>query len=419
MRSKILHKLFLLVLDGLCIGFAFIGAYYFRLGTFSHSEFIFSEYFQMGILMIPIWLFFLAYQGRYSLREQSFFEKFNTVVSASLLGALLFPLLFYFTNEVFFSRGIIVILFFLGSFFLLSLSLIERKISEYQAKNNIHMSRMLVIGANRNAEIIIKKLIQNFSHHKPVAILTPYGSKKKEISGVKVFGKLDALEKIFISEKINEIFLCEGIEHSENLASFCRNKGIPLRTSFETLGISPQQSQAENIEGTVFLSIYQSPLFGWGQFYKRMFDVVLSVIGLVIFSPYFFLHRKNLTTQKFKNGIGEDETFDGYVFYGNLQGEKSGRKHYYGHNIALLLNVLKKDMSLVGPKDLTVDEYDEIFKGKKEQSAVRFILRPGIFSPHIFQDCIPERILRSEILYIKTWSFWGDLVLLWKRLRGK
>ncbi len=413
MRSKIINKLFLLLFDTVVIFIAFISAYFFRLGTFFHSEFIFSEYIEISFLMIPLWIIFLAYQGRYCLTEKTFFEKFNIILIGSLLGSLLFPLIFYFKNEVFFSRGIIVILFFIAVTLLFSLSYVEKKISEYQAKHNIQMSRMLVIGANKNAEAIIEKLIKNFSHHKPVAILTPYGSKKSHISEVPILGKLDALEKIFLSENIDEIFLCEGIEHSENLSSFCRNKGIPLRTSFETLGISPQQTQAENIEGTVFLSIYQSPLFGWGQFYKRIFDIIISSIGLLIFSPYFFIYRKNLTTEKFQNGIEESSTFNGYVFEKeaiNENGKKQkNKKIFWGHNISLLINVLKKDMSIVGPKDLMHDEYDHIFQDKKEQSAIRFILRPGIFSPHKFECFTPEKILRSEISYIKNWSFWGDL----------
>ncbi len=396
--------------DAVMIFLAFVGAYYFRLGTFSHSEFLFSDYISMGLMTIPLWLLILAYQGRYTLFEKSLSENFRIAMISSLLASLIFPMMFYFTNERFFSRGIIFLLFFLGTALLFFLSYLSRKYSQYQALHNHNISKMLVIGANKSAEKIITNLIENASYHKPVAVLTPYGSKKKEFSGVPVLGKLDALEKIFLEKEIDEIFLCEGIEHSENLASFCRNKGIPLRTSFETLGISHEQTAAEDIEGTTFLSIYQSPLFGWGQFYKRVFDLVFASFGLILFVPYFALHWKNLTQKNFQNGIAEDAVFSGYVFF------EAKTKKYYGHNISLLINVLKKDMSLVGPKDLMTTEYNEIFKGKKEQSAVRFILRPGIFSPHTFDCFTPEKILRSEILYIKNWSFCGDIKILCKRL---
>ena len=149
MRSKILNKLALIGLDIIAIVVAFIGAYYFRLGTFIHSEFLFSEYFYMGLMMTPLWIIFLAYQGRYSLLEKTLPEKFKGVVVASLLGASLFPLMFYFTNAVFFSRGIILILFILGSALLFGISFLEKQINRYQAQHNVNISRMLVIGANR------------------------------------------------------------------------------------------------------------------------------------------------------------------------------------------------------------------------------------------------------------------------------
>lgn len=410
MRSKIIEKLFLIIGDVIVVLLAFIAAYYLRLGTFSRSEFLFSQYIKMAAIMLPLWVLILAYQGRYSLFEKSLSEHFKIALLSSVLASVLFPMMFYFTNERFFSRGIIFLLFILATLFLFTLSYFFRKYSQRKASQNSDISRMLVIGANKSAEKIIGNLIENSSFHKPVAILTPYGSRKKELFDVPVLGKLDALEKVFQTKNIDEVFLCEGIEHSENLSSFCRNKGIPLRTSFETLGISHDHTQAETIEGTTFLTIYQSPLFGWGQFYKRVFDIVVAGIGVIIFSPYFLLHRKNLTQKKFKKGISENDIFDGYIFF------NPDTKTYYGHNISLLLNVLKKDMSMVGPKALTSREYEEIFKGKEEQSAIRFILRPGIFSPHRFECLTPEKILRSEILYIKNWTFVNDIRILLREL---
>ncbi len=312
MKTKIFEKLLLIFFDSIIILISFIGAYFLRLGTFHHSQFLFGPYLQMAMIMIPIWILLLSYEGRYSLKEKNMNEEFRILFFASLASVLLFPLIFYFKNELFFSRGILAILLFLACIFLFGLSILQKKISQFQSKNNTSISRMLVIGANRSAENIIKNLIENFSYHKPVAILTPYGSKKKNLSGVPILGKLDALEKIFIEYQINEIFLCEGVEHSQNLDSFCKNKGIPLRTSLETLGIYNQDIQSENIGNATFLTIYQSPLFGWGQFFKRIFDIGIASIGIIIFAPYFFVNRKYLTTKKFKNGV--DSTFFRYIF---------------------------------------------------------------------------------------------------------
>ncbi len=406
MRSKILETLFLLFFDIIAIIGVFSLSYYLRLGTFSHSVFPFQPYFTMSLVMVPIFIIFLIFSGRYSLKEKSLWNHFKHIISASLAGSLLFPLLFYFSEEQFFSRGIILLIFIFSLLSLFTLSYIFQKIRKFKSEKNIGISKMLVIGAGRNAQKIITTLIQTQSAHKPVAILTPYGSKKKEISGVKIFGKLDSLEKIFISEDINEVFLCEAVEHSENLASFCRNKGVILRTSLETLGINHHAIETETIENTTFLTLQQSPLFGWGQFFKRLFDIIFSLFGLIIFSPYFLYNRKYITITKFSNG--KETTFAGITFQKD--------KKIYGKNISLLWNILKKDISFIGPKVMTKTIYDEFFKEIKEQSESRYILRPGLFSSYNKTNNTPESIIRSDILYIRNWSFWNDMKIFWKNI---
>lgn len=406
MRNRIIETLFLMFIDTIIIIIAFILAYYFRLGTFDHGAFLFFPYIQMAFITLPIWILLLVFSGRYSLKEQTLRQHFQHVIFASLSSALLFPLLFYFQNEQFFSRGIILLIFFVGTILLFSNSYFLVKVSQWKASKNLGISRMLVIGAGRSAQKIITHLIQSNSRHKPVAVLTPYGSRVKEVEGVKVLGKLDALERVFEEYNIDEIFLCEAVEHSENLASFCRNKGVVLRTSLATLGVEHHKIDAELIGSTLFLTLQQSPLFGWGQFFKRLFDIIISFTGLIIFSPYILFNWKHKKTITIMNGT--EESFSAFMFEKNKKG--------YGRNITLLWNVLKKQLSIVGPKALSQKEYEEIFKEKKLLSASRFILRPGIFGP-----CIPhqaqsvEHILRKEIRYIRNWSFWEDINILFRK----
>lgn len=405
MRSKIIESLILIALDSITLLLAFALAYFFRLGTFSHGVFPFLPYLTMSLLLIPVWIGLLAFSGRYSLKEQSFIQYGKQIILASLASSFLFPVLFYFQNEQFFSRGIILLIFILGGTFLFLNSYTIRYFSKWKSKHNIGISRMLVIGVGRSAQQIISHLLYSDSRHKPVAILSPYGSKYKEISGIPVLGKLDALEKVFTSHRIDEVFLSEAVEHAENLASFCRNKGIVLRTSLETLGVKHHKIDAETLGKTVFLTLQQSPLFGWGQFFKRMFDLFLSGLGIFIFSPYIAWNWKYKQKRIFRNGPSSHDCFTGWVF------EKNGAE--YGKNILLLWNVFIKDMSLVGPQVLTESEYSQYFSDTSLLASSRFILRPGIFGP-----CNPIQVpnsiesLRTETSYIQQWSFWRDLQIL-------
>lgn len=405
MRTKILDSLFLMIIDIGIILFIFSLSYYLRLGTFSHGAFAYAPFFHMSLLITPIWWGLLLFSGRYSLKEQSFWQHAKHVLFASLSASLLFPLLFYFKNELFFSRGIMVLVFVLGTVFLCGVSYLMIIFSRWKASRNIGISRMLVIGAGKSAQKIIHHLLDNNSLHKPVAIITPYGSKQKEIEGVPIFGKLDALERVFLEQKIDEVFLCEAVEHSENLASFCRNKGVVLRTSLETLGVNHHSIDAEIIGDTTFLTLQQSPLFGWGQFFKRLFDLVLSSILIIFWSPYFLLHRKDLTTIPFVNGT--ETTFQGLVF--------KNKDGVYSQNISLLWNIFKKDMSFVGPKVCSQKEYETLFATRKEHSASRFILRPGLIASYSLSRTSVDTIIRKDIQYIRKWSFWNDLSILYSQ----
>ncbi|HID92294.1 TPA: hypothetical protein EYP45_04210 [Candidatus Peregrinibacteria bacterium] len=396
MKLRIYQKLIILLFDTIALFLSFTLAYLARLGTFSHSKFLFEPYIYMASLMVCIWIILLIISGRYSLKEKSLFNESKIVFFSSLSASTLFPLLFYFKQDLFFSRGIIILLFIFSTLFLFSISVLYKKYTMFQASKNIGISRMLVIGAGKNAEKIITNLLKTQSIHKPVAILTPYGSKKKEISGVKIFGKLDSLERIFTSEKIQELFLCEAVEHSENLASFCQNKGVVLRTSLETIGINHSQIETETIGETTFLTLQQSPLFGWGQFLKRLFDIIISSFILFIHSPVllfvYIFQKQNIKKVTFVNGT--NTTFFSYT---------CSQKTKYINFLLLLISVLKKNISIVGPKLLT--ELDT------KLSESRFILRPGIFSP--------ETNIKTETLYIRHWNFFTDMTIIAKALFRK
>lgn len=404
MRIRIVEKLWQIFFDSLGVLAAFIGAYFFRLGTFFHGEFLFLPYITMALFLIPFWLFLLAFAGRYSIREKSIWEEFRIIFITALSASLLFPLLFYFTNERFFSRGIIILLFALSVVLLTCITLLQRYFIQKKVEKNVGIFRMLIIGTDQNSQRVIESLLKTVSYHKPVALLSPYGTKKKSICGIKVFGKLDSLERVFESEKIDEIFLCEGIEHSENLASFCRNKGIRLKTSLDTMGISHHQILAENISGNTFLTLHQSPLFGWGQFFKRGFDFTIAISILFFFFPYILWNRRYIQNIQYQNGL--NSSFSAYVF------EKNGEQ--FGEKLGLLLSVVQKKASLIGPKVFTSAEYEHRFSEKKEQTAMRFILRPGIFAPEKKSEDIFENF-REEVRYIQNWSFWNDLKIFFRQ----
>ena len=108
---------------------------------------------------------------------------------------------------------------------------------------------MLVIGANRDAERVIKLLDERQSPFRPVAVLDSQGTSQTDIAGVPVRGKLNKLEDIIKEQKITHLLQCADLEHTINLLSLCRQHGITYMLLPSVLGIVGVNEEVEYIEG--------------------------------------------------------------------------------------------------------------------------------------------------------------------------
>jgi len=186
--------------------------------------------------------------------------------------------------------------------------------------------------------------------------------------------------------------------------------------------------------------------FSWGL--KRLFDITLAIIGLIFFFPLALLFSLAV--------IGEDR---GPLFYVQERWGKGGRKfkafkfrtmlpdahEKWGHKPAeendkrvtrigkflrvtamdelpQLVNILKGDMSFVGPRALASDEIPCTVAGFSK----RHEIRPGLTGPaqvYAPRDASLEEKFRYDLDYIQNQTFWSDLKLIflsvWVTLRGK
>ncbi len=404
-KNQILQRLFEIFIDAILVILGFVGAYYMRIGQLQSSDFPFAPYFELALVFVPIFLILLVWFGMYSLREKSLIEIARICINVALIGALLFPLIFFFRREIFFSRLIPLYIWLFAAALLFGFHTLMHVIAIKRHQLGKNALRTLVVGNGRAAASIIAKLRNSGSRFQPVAILAPFGGGDKSIEGVPVLGKLDALERIVEREKIGAIVQTEAGEQTINLLSFAEGKYLEFLLAPEVLGAFRRNLMSEEIAGMPFLRHRISPLFGWGQLWKRLLDILVATIVLLVGSPLFL--AKKLTSRLM--AIGPDEA----VFWKYEFRSSDGWLKLFPE----FLNVFYGEMSLVGPRPRSNEERANL----KLYERRRLVVKPGIFGAWQLERIKGsaednKRELELDTHYIFAWSFRKDLAILFLSL---
>lgn len=254
MRLKSLQ----IVVDGALIMVAFILAYYFRIGYFNSTDFPFHSYMSIALITTPITIAFMFFARAYKLTQQIMSVRhMQRIAFVAIENVAVFMVLYYFAYQNFFSRLILVYIFLLTFLFVYFWHRIFRWILAKSSEREVGVYRVLVIGANRPAEELIKHLLKTKSHIKPVAVIDAHGSGKSMIAGVPVVGKMNLFEKAIAQYEIDHILQVDHLEQSLNIINYALNNNLKYIMPPELLGIFQGHQQLEEIEGRPFLKVYR------------------------------------------------------------------------------------------------------------------------------------------------------------------
>jgi exopolysaccharide biosynthesis polyprenyl glycosylphosphotransferase len=251
-----------------------------------------------------------------------------------------------------------------------------------------------------------------------------------------------------VDEIVNYLPLRSFYEHASQVAGLCELHGMVLRFDSDIFGLKSARSQAGEFNGRHYITSSPGMREDWQLVIKRAFDIVGSLLLLVLLSailfvvavlikatsngPVFFLqerigyNKRRFRIYKFRTMIqgaehmvAELESLNeasGPVFKIKndpritLLGKFLRRTSI--DELPQLINVLKGDMSLVGPRPLPMRDYQGFSEDWQRR---RFSVRPGITCLwQINGRCsIPfDQWMRMDIQYLDEWSLWLDLKIL-------
>jgi len=257
-KKLILLKIIQMAVDAVLIMAAFVLAYFLRIGFFFSTDFPFGKYMTVAAITMPFTLLFMFFIRAYKLNQLIVsWRHFERLTFVALENVFLFMVLYYFTYRVFFSRLILIYLFGLTLVFTYAWHMLFRWILQKASEREIGIYRTLVIGANRPAHDIIKLLITQKSHIKPVAIIDPFGTGKSAIAGVPVVGKMNIFEKTVADHDIDIILQVDHIEQTLNVINYALQNNIKYMMPPELLGVFQGHQAVEEVEGVPFLKVHR------------------------------------------------------------------------------------------------------------------------------------------------------------------
>jgi exopolysaccharide biosynthesis polyprenyl glycosylphosphotransferase len=452
-------------IDLACIVLAFYLVLLFRSQTVPFSvsvQSLFSEADPFKLLFM-VWtlliLFFHYTHGLYHTpREQSETLEIWEVVKSIVISTLTIIVLAFLLRIQDFPRSVMILNAVVITVFCSVWRVLKKLLVNYLVSHGYNNFNTLIIGAGKTGIMLAGEI-----NRQPALGLKIKGflddNKVGKCGNWPVLGKLDGLQEIIHREFIKKIFITiyPGHQSFIKLLETAREEGLAVRVVPQGYEYMTQDFIKFNI-GLIPILEYSDIDVNYRQRAKLVFDFVLSsllmifllpvfiVLGLLIKcegpGPVFYRSRRYgrygrmFNMYKFRSMVvNADELLirlkdknevDGPIFKikkdPRLTGMGAFLRRYSLDELPQILNVLKGDMSLVGPRPFPIDQLE-----KEDLRQLRRLgIRPGITGLWQIRgrsDVSFDKLLRWDIWYIKNWSFWLDLYILFQTfpvvIRGK
>lgn len=406
-----------------------------------------DSYLKILFLVTPFFILIYAIEGLYNIRAtRKFWKESLRVFSATSIGLLIIIVAIFLKREWFSSRFIILTAWMLAVFYVITARYILHLFQKWLLrKKGIGMHRVLLIGRNGKMNTMAKLIKQN-----------------KNL-GYKIIDQIDTAHlkiiKTIKQEKgIDEIILCESSvtdDEQEKLIDYCALNNIVYKYMPTTLQTSKYEIGVLN--GEPLIEVKHTPLDGWGKILKRIFDIVTSILGIIITSPImlitalairldsngsiiyknervgndgkrFFVYKFRYFKNEFCISSENPNLQDALKYEEKLIETQSVRKgplykikddprktrvgkfieKYSIDELPQFFNVLFGSMSLVGPRPHQQREVEKYMDYHRRLLTIK----PGVTGMAQVSgrsDLDFEDEYKLDLYYIENWSLWLDI----------
>ncbi len=458
-----LYTFALLIADSIAVLLAFSAAYVLRVQLDSRplvNQITALDFFNTFLILLPFWLITFGALGLYSPQVyQRRLTEYGKLFVASFIGILIVIGYAFVINEpVFPARLVAVYAGILVFAVLLLFREVLRTIRDTLYIYNVGVQRVMVIGSNEATADIAQSL--SITHRSGYRVVAIAGAAPKDTTAKVYSSVTDALSdlaKLRVTTII-QTSLYDNPKQNQEIMNAAQERHlqysfIPGESEFYS-----GKNQTDVFLGYPMISVYQSPLIGWGEVVKRIFDLALVAISSPVWVPFFLLiallqkifnpgpvffkskrlglHGKTIYTFKFRSmaqkysgekaedifaRMGRDDLVEEYKKDRKVKNDP--RITRFGNILRVtsidelpqIINVIIGDMSLVGPRPIIKEEKPFY----RDRAPLLFSVRPGVTG--LWQvsgrsDLSFNERVELELYYAQNWSFWLDIKILFRTI---
>ena len=416
------------------------------------SGLVFRHYMSILPLLVPLYVVIYALFGLYTTksvrRKRVEVEK---IVQANTIGLVLFmTALFFFRGNLEFTNHFSRML--LAWFYLINITLeclfrnFIRLALQHIREKGFNQKHMILVGYSRAAEEYIDRIKANPEWgYDIMGILDDNVQPGMKYRGVEVIGRTEEIAGVLEAAKPDEIAITLGLsEYSklEHIVAVCEKSGVHTKFIPDYNNIIPTRPYTEDLMGLPVINIRHVPLTNtFNAFMKRCVDLGGSVFAIILFSPVMLitaiaikltspgpliytqervgLHNKTFRMYKFRSMDVQSPKKErgAWTVPGDPRVTKVGKiiRKTSIDELPQLFNILKGDMSLVGPRPER-PFFVEKFREEIPRYMIKHQVRPGMtgwtqINGYRGNTSIRKRI-EYDLYYIENWTLGFDIKIL-------
>ncbi|HVC36240.1 MAG TPA: sugar transferase [Candidatus Dormibacteraeota bacterium] len=466
-NASVIYNACLVIGDFLALVSAFVIAYILRvsishraLATPVHAR----TYLTIFVSLLPFWILIFALLGLYNARtHENRFSELGRLFVGSFIGILFIISYSYMTvTPIFPARLVTVYGFGLAFFFVLLFRTTARGLRRELFSYGIGINNTLIVGDTPISQILMDSLANSTtSGYRVLGIVGGLRHQLKPATDYQQFPNFETAIASLGDQPLHTIIQTElyaSSDRNDEILTYAQEHHVAYRFVPGNSELFVGNIEVDLFRGVPIIAVHQTALTGWGRIVKRLSDIFFGSILLVLASPLMlvigffiklsdggpvFFRQVRLTrfNQKFKvfkfrsnnltyNGLSPEAAFQKmnrpdliktYRANGDFI-ENDPRVTPLGHflrrtsldELPQLFNVVRGDISLVGPRALIPEEL-AIYSKRHTILSVKSGLT-GLAQVSGRRDISYQERRKLDLYYVQNWSWWGDIVIFVKTI---